>query len=58
MPAKTRRSTILSVEERLRLFDNSTARQQQRQAGLKLAESSPGKRDWRREDLYDRGTSD
>lgn len=58
VPAKTRRSTTLSVEERLRLFDKTTARQQQRQAGLKLAERSSGKRDWRREDLYDRGTSD
>lgn len=58
VPAKTRRSTLLSVKERLRLFDETTSRQQQRQAELRLPEGSPGKRDWRREDLYDRGSSD
>lgn len=58
VPAKTLRSSMLSTEERLRLFDESTARQRRRLAGLSMSDSSQGKRDWRREDLYDRGSSD
>jgi AbrB family looped-hinge helix DNA binding protein len=56
---------ILSVEERLRLFDQATERQRQRQArGTKrkteLTKEPPWKpheveRGWRREDLYTRG---
>ncbi|HUO85003.1 MAG TPA: AbrB/MazE/SpoVT family DNA-binding domain-containing protein [Thermoanaerobaculia bacterium] len=43
----------LSVEERLRIFDASTRRQQNRQRSVKA--DPGGERGWRREDLYDRG---
>jgi len=58
VPAKARRGNPLSAEERLRLFDETSKRQQRRQAGLSLTGSSPKERDWRREDLYDRGAPD
>lgn len=47
----------LSVEERLKLFDESTRRQrarEQRRGPLEPAED----RGWTREELYDRGISD
>jgi len=45
----------LSVEERLRLFDEATARQRRREARMKLPAEPPAERDWKREDLYERG---
>ena len=56
----------LSGEERLRLFDEATARQRRREASVKKVEIPPERpwkpheiaRGWRREDLYTRGRSD
>jgi len=45
----------LSAAERLRLFDEASRRQQQREAGMRLPKSPPAERGWRREDLYARG---
>ena len=45
----------LSLEERLRLFDESRARQREREKQMVLPENPPAGRDWRREDLYTRG---
>jgi AbrB family looped-hinge helix DNA binding protein len=45
----------LSLEERLRLFDEATARQREREKHMTLPESPPADRGWRREDLYTRG---
>jgi AbrB family looped-hinge helix DNA binding protein len=45
----------LSVEERLRLFDEATARQRLREKEMKIPDTPPAERDWRREDLYTRG---
>jgi hypothetical protein len=47
------RRLLLSVEERLRLFDEATRRQRRRQAGRKYLKEPPD-RGWKREDLYDR----
>jgi AbrB family looped-hinge helix DNA binding protein len=65
IPAKSRRSRVQlrSVEERLDLFDQATARQRRREAGVEEVEipaERPPKpheieRGWRREDLYTRG---
>lgn len=48
----------LSEKERLRLFDEATARQREREKLMRLPAEAPAKRDWRREDLYDRGYAD
>jgi AbrB family looped-hinge helix DNA binding protein len=45
----------LSVAERLRLFDEATARQRLREKEMKIPATPPVERDWRREDLYTRG---
>ena len=45
----------LSREERLRLFDEATARQRAREAQRPRPSATPAARDWSREDLYDRG---
>ena len=45
----------LSVEERLRLFDEATERQRRREARMKLPAELPTDRGWTREELYDRG---
>lgn len=50
--------TRLSVEERLRLFDEDTVRQLEREKGMKLPGARPKKRDWKRDDLYSRGKPD
>jgi len=55
IPPHGRRIPRLSVEERLRLFDEATARQRQREKDMKLPVEPPAKRDWKREDLYERG---
>ena len=48
-----------SVNERLRLFDQATARQRKRQAGSNKRRPEPGSRGrgWAREELYERGLS-
>jgi hypothetical protein len=45
----------LSLEERLRLFDESTARQREREKHMVIPDEPPADRGWRREDLYTRG---
>jgi len=52
---RQRSRSLLSLEERLRLFDESTARQREREKQLVLPKNPPAERDWRREDLYTRG---
>jgi len=44
----------LSIEERMKLFDESVRRQRRRQAGKKYPKNPPD-RGWKREDLYVRG---
>jgi AbrB family looped-hinge helix DNA binding protein len=46
----------LSIDERLKLFDESVRRQKRRQAGKKYPKN-PSDRGWKREDLYARGRS-
>jgi len=46
------------LETRLRIFDEATARQRERERGRrKAARSAPKDRGWTREDLYTRGRS-
>jgi len=49
------RPTIISLAERLALFDDSTARQRKRQRGRKPSSRKRADRGWTREDLYTRG---
>lgn len=46
-----------SVEDRLRVFDRATQRQQRREAAASSAPQAMG-RGWTRDDLYRRGGSD
>jgi AbrB family looped-hinge helix DNA binding protein len=55
VPPRQRARSSLSLEERLRLFDESTARQREREKHMVLPTNAPAERDWRREDLYTRG---
>lgn len=55
IPARQRARSLLSLEERLRLFDESTARQREREKRIVFPKNPPAERDWRREDLYTRG---
>jgi len=57
VPPGGRRIPRLSVEERLRLFDEATARQREREARMQLPAEPPTERGWKREDLYERGKS-
>ena|SRR5688572_25435056 len=45
----------LSVEERLRLFDEATARLREHQRHLRVTGERPAVPDWTREELYTRG---
>ena len=45
----------LSAEERLRLFDEATARQRAREPHLTSSAERPAVRDWTRDKLYTRG---
>lgn len=54
MPVVCRTRRRLSHDERLRLFDAATARQREREERMRLPVERVLKRDWRREDLYDR----
>ena len=60
VPAQASRRGEISTAERLRLFDEASARQQVRARKFALSHrtSPPAQRDWRREDLYTRGNSD
>jgi AbrB family looped-hinge helix DNA binding protein len=57
IPPGGRGRARLSLEERLRLFDEATARQREREKRMKLPAQPPRERDWKREDLYDRDKS-
>jgi AbrB family looped-hinge helix DNA binding protein len=46
------------VEDRLRLFDQATRRQREREERLGRVEASATDRGWTREELYDRGRAD
>lgn len=59
VPASARPAqSKLSVEERLRLFDEATARQREYEKRLKLPSEPPKDRGWTREELYTRGKPD
>ncbi|HJN46080.1 MAG: AbrB/MazE/SpoVT family DNA-binding domain-containing protein [Vicinamibacterales bacterium] len=58
LPPRRRRGARLSRDERLRLFDRATARQEKREKSMQLRVESPGERDWTREELYSRGEPD
>ncbi|NKI35102.1 AbrB/MazE/SpoVT family DNA-binding domain-containing protein [Wenzhouxiangella sp. XN79A] len=58
LPAGTVAGSQPSAAERLRLFDEATRRQAQRQADRPTAGTDPAPRDWNREDLYRRGHED
>jgi len=58
VPARHRPRSQLSLDERLRLFDEASERQDRRAEKLTLPERPPNERDWRREDLYDRDEPD
>lgn len=52
------RERSLTVQQRLRLFDQATARQEKRNAAFRKKHArgaQPSNRGWTREDLYDRG---
>lgn len=55
LPPRQRLRSRLSPEERLRLFDAATARQREREKHMKLPDTAPAERGWKREDLYTRG---
>ncbi|TVS18613.1 MAG: AbrB/MazE/SpoVT family DNA-binding domain-containing protein [Gammaproteobacteria bacterium] len=55
IPAGRPRTPRLDREERLRLFDECTTRQRQREGRMHLPERPVTDRDWCREDLYTRG---
>lgn len=57
-PARRQRRVCLSREERLRLFDDATARQQQREKTMRVPVDPATERGWTREELYARGESD
>jgi AbrB family looped-hinge helix DNA binding protein len=48
----------LSIAERLRLFDEATARQRLREKEMTIPAEPAADRGWRREDLYTRGKPD
>jgi AbrB family looped-hinge helix DNA binding protein len=54
-PRGRARDARLPVEERLRRFDESRARQREREKRMVISADPPTERDWRREDLYTRG---
>ncbi len=54
IPPARRAPHRLSEKERLRLFDAATARQREREKSMRIPDGPGPKRDWRREDLYDR----
>jgi AbrB family looped-hinge helix DNA binding protein len=58
IPGGRPRSPRLSRPERLRLFDEASTRQREREERMNLPAGPSPKRDWRREDLYGRGEPD
>lgn len=56
IPGNQPAATMLSRDERLRLFDEASRRLEKR--AKELPTSTPAGRDWQREDLYSRGAPD
>jgi AbrB family looped-hinge helix DNA binding protein len=56
IPGNQPAPTLLSRDERLRLFDEATRRLDER--AKQLPASTAAGRDWQRDDLYSRGTPD
>lgn len=54
IPPSYRQRPSLSVEERLRLFDETTEQLRKRWEQLDLPKERPSDRGWTREELYDR----
>ena len=52
VPPDRQRRKKLGLEERLRLFDEAIARQEERVKRLLIPGDPPEERDWTREDLY------
>jgi AbrB family looped-hinge helix DNA binding protein len=57
-PPRRRRGTRLSLSERVRLFDQATARQAAREKLMPQPDDATDDRGWRREELYTRGEPD
>ena len=57
-PPRQRHGTRLTRDERLRLFDSATARQDAREKSQSPRVASGAERGWRREDVYVRGEPD
>ncbi len=57
IPPEARTFGRLSVEERLRIFDEATKRQEEREKTMKRPSTPPKDRGWTREELYDRDKS-
>ena len=55
VPPRRRTRPRLSIEERLRLFDEDTVRQREREKEMDLPQEAPRDRGWKRADLYTRG---
>jgi AbrB family looped-hinge helix DNA binding protein len=56
VPPSLRKQNLLPLEERLRIFDDATARQDEIDATFPRPEGAlPVDRGWTREELYDRG---
>ena len=58
VPPGRGRSRRITLEERLRLFDEATARQERRQQSLPAEAAEVADRGWTREELYGRGEPD
>jgi AbrB family looped-hinge helix DNA binding protein len=58
VPAGRALHTRLNLEERLRMFDEASARQARRASRFDHAGPPPAERDWQRADLYIRGKPD
>ena len=56
-PARQPMRSSLSLEERLRMFDEDRAWQREREKTMSIPADSAAERGWRREDLYTRGKS-
>ena len=56
-PARQPMRSSLSLEERLRMFDEDTAWQRERQKQMTIPADSAAERGWSRADLYTRGKS-
>jgi AbrB family looped-hinge helix DNA binding protein len=55
VPPRGRAAERLPLEERLRRFEESRARQREREKHMAIPPDPPTERDWKREDLYTRG---